>query len=71
MKTFDFIQATISHHLKDPHSKALEPDCLSPRVPITTRSLKGEGNGENVERREAKNRSLQYEPEDMQDNVRV
>jgi hypothetical protein len=21
---------TISHNLKDPHSKALEPDCLSP-----------------------------------------
>jgi hypothetical protein len=30
MKAFDFMQATISHHLKDPHSKALEPDCLSP-----------------------------------------
>jgi hypothetical protein len=30
MKTFDFIQATISNHLKDPHSKALEPNCLSP-----------------------------------------
>jgi len=30
MKTFDFIEATISHQLKDPHSKALEPDCLSP-----------------------------------------
>jgi len=32
MKTFDFVQATISHHLKDPHSKALEPDCFSPFV---------------------------------------
>ena len=30
MKTFDFIQATISHDLKDPHPKSLEPDCLSP-----------------------------------------
>ena len=30
MKTLDFIQATISHHSKNPHSKALEPDCLSP-----------------------------------------
>jgi hypothetical protein len=30
MKTFDFIQATISHKLEDPHSKALEPDGLSP-----------------------------------------
>ena len=29
MKTFDFIQATISHNLKDPHPKSLEPDCLS------------------------------------------
>jgi hypothetical protein len=29
MKTFDFIQATVSHNLKIPHSKALEPDCLS------------------------------------------
>jgi hypothetical protein len=30
MKTFDLIQATMPHTLKDPHSKALEPDCLSP-----------------------------------------
>ncbi len=30
MKTFDFIQAMIPHTLKDPHSKALEPDRLSP-----------------------------------------
>jgi len=29
MKTFDLIKATISHHLKDPRSKSLEPDCLS------------------------------------------
>ena len=27
--TFGFIQATISHKVKDPHSKTLEPDCLS------------------------------------------
>ena len=27
---FDFIQAAISHNLKDPHSKALEHDRLSP-----------------------------------------
>jgi len=32
MNTFDFIQAAISHTLKDPHPKALEPDCLSPSV---------------------------------------
>jgi hypothetical protein len=43
MMTFDFMQATISHHLKDPHSKALEPDCLSPRLAIVTQSLEGEG----------------------------
>jgi hypothetical protein len=42
MKTFDFIQATISHLLKDPHSKPLEPDCLSPRFAITTQPHKGE-----------------------------
>jgi hypothetical protein len=30
MKTFDFIQVTISHNLKDPHSKALEPGRLFP-----------------------------------------
>jgi hypothetical protein len=29
MNTFDFIEGTISHQLKDPHSKVLEPDCLS------------------------------------------
>jgi len=32
MKTFDSIEATISHNLKDPLSKSLEPDCLSPFV---------------------------------------
>ena len=42
MKTFHFIQATVSDNVKDPHSKALEPDCLSPRLAITTQSLKGE-----------------------------
>jgi len=30
MKTFDFRQVTISHNIKDPHSKTLEPDCLFP-----------------------------------------
>jgi hypothetical protein len=30
METFNFIQAAISHNLKDPHSKALELDCLPP-----------------------------------------
>jgi len=29
MKTLDFIQASISYNPRDPHSKALEPDCLS------------------------------------------
>jgi len=40
MKTFDFIQMTISHNLKDPHPKALEPDCLSPFLAIATQSLR-------------------------------
>ena len=39
MNTFDLIQAPNSHNVKDPHSKALEPDCLSPG--ITTRPPKG------------------------------
>ena len=39
MKTFDFIQMTISHNLKDPH--LLEGDCLSPFLAIATQSLKG------------------------------
>jgi len=30
MKTFDFPQETISHTIRNPHSKALEPDCLCP-----------------------------------------
>ena len=38
MKTFDFIQITIPHNLKDPHPKALEPDCLSPFLAIATQS---------------------------------
>ena len=42
MKTFDFIQSAISHHLKDPHSKALEPDCLFPLLAIMTQSPAGE-----------------------------
>jgi hypothetical protein len=29
MNAFGIIQTTISHNVKDPHSKALEPDCLS------------------------------------------
>jgi len=41
MKTFDFIQMTISHNLKDPHPKALEPDCLSPFLAIATQSQQG------------------------------
>jgi hypothetical protein len=42
MKTFDFMQGTISHNVKDPYSKALEPDCLSPLLAITTQSHQGE-----------------------------
>jgi len=37
------MQSAISHNLKDPHSKALEPDCLSPPLAIMTQSLEGEG----------------------------
>jgi len=36
MKTFNSIQSPISHNLKDPHSKSLEPDRLSPPLAITT-----------------------------------
>jgi predicted aminopeptidase len=40
MKSFNFKQATIPHSVKDPHFKALEPDCLSARIAITTQPLK-------------------------------
>jgi hypothetical protein len=43
MKTFDFIQATISHNLKDPHSKTLEPDRLSPFACNYDTASKGRG----------------------------
>ena len=43
MKTFDFIKVSISHNIKDPHSKFLEPDCISPFLAITTPSHRGEG----------------------------
>jgi hypothetical protein len=43
MKTFDFIQATISYNLKSPHSKALEPDCLSPFACDCNTASEGEG----------------------------
>jgi hypothetical protein len=42
MKIFDFIKATISHDLKDPHSKALEPGGLSPLLAVTTQPPEGE-----------------------------
>ena len=46
MNTIDFMEATISHQLKDPHSKALEPDCLSPPVSnYGTASQWGRGDG--------------------------
>ena len=51
MKTFGFIQSAISHHLKDPRSKAL-PACrqagnptASPPLAIMTQSLRGWGLG--------------------------
>jgi hypothetical protein len=43
MNTYDFTQGTISQNLKDPHSKSLEPDYLSPHLAITTQSLDGRG----------------------------
>ncbi len=51
MNAFGFMQATISHDLKNPHPKALQSDRLSPRIPITTQSQRGEGisTGEIVE----------------------
>ncbi len=42
MKTFDLIRSAISQNLKDPHSKALEPDCLFPPLAIMTQSPTGE-----------------------------
>ncbi len=53
MKTFDFMQAEISHNLKDPHSKASANPTASPLpLAITTQSLKGElrsqGQGEGL-----------------------
>ena len=38
MKTFDFIKVSVSHNIKDPHSKSLEPNCISPFLAITTQS---------------------------------
>jgi hypothetical protein len=43
MKTLGLIQSAISHNLKDPHSKALEPDCLFPPLAIMTQPCWGEG----------------------------
>ncbi len=48
MNTFDFILAAISHTLKDPHSKALEPDCLSPSVFNYDAVSKGRGRSEGI-----------------------
>jgi hypothetical protein len=42
MITFDFAHETNSHTLRDPHSKALEPDCLSPGLVITTQPPEGD-----------------------------
>jgi len=40
------MEATISHQLKSPHSKALEPDCLSPLASDYDTASWGEGSGE-------------------------
>ena len=41
MKTFDSPQETISHTLRHPHSKALEPDCFCPWLAIATQPSRG------------------------------
>jgi hypothetical protein len=46
MKTLHFPPTKVSHTSKTPHSKSLEPDCLSPLIAITTQSHRGEGKGE-------------------------
>jgi hypothetical protein len=43
MNTFDFIQATIFHTLKDPPSKTSEPDRLAPLPAMATQSHWGRG----------------------------
>jgi hypothetical protein len=43
MNTFDFLQATISHALKDPHSKTLEPDRLPLCLRLRHSLPRGEG----------------------------
>ena len=48
MKTFIFIQAAIPHNLKDPHSKALEPDGLSSLFAIAAQSPRREGKSEGL-----------------------
>jgi hypothetical protein len=53
MKRIPFLRRPITHKFKRPHSKAEEPDCLSPRNPpsimITTQSPKERerGGGDN------------------------
>jgi hypothetical protein len=42
MKTLHFPPTKVSHTSKTPHSKSLEPDCLSPLIAITTQSPEGE-----------------------------
>ncbi len=56
MNTFDFAQEMISHNLKDPHSKALEPDCLSPLVCDYDTVSKGRGEREREIKRKGSNR---------------
>ena len=56
MSTFGIIQTTISHNIKDPHSKVLEPNCLSPRIAIMTQSPAGEEKGEGAWEGTMKNR---------------
>ena len=45
MKTFDFPHESIPHTIKDPYSKALEPDCLCPRASDYDTASSGGGPG--------------------------
>jgi hypothetical protein len=50
MKMLNFIQSPISLNLRDTHSKALEPERLSPPLAITTQALEGGVKGHNIKK---------------------
>jgi hypothetical protein len=45
MKTSNLKEAMTSYQVKDPHSKALEPDCLSPSISNRERRISAGENG--------------------------